>query len=418
MSTSSTSQHQHKNTSVRRPIPLWRNRDYLLLISGQGISSIGSQVSLIAFPLLIFSLTHSAAQTGLISAVRSLPYALFTLPAGAIVDRVNRKRLMILCDTGRALALGSIPVAFAFGHLAYLQLYIASLVEGTLFVFFSLADMASLPHIVAPEQIPTVSGQEQALLALSSIVGPALAPILYSIGQAIPFLVDAISYLTSVLSLCFIRARFQTERTQTTSSHLVREIREGISWLWHNPLIRFLAILTFGLTTPCYGYILLLIVLAQNLHASNVSLGLILASGGVGSIVGALLASPLYKRFGFSKTLIVSAWLWAVLWLLYAFAPNQIVLGVVNALSFTVVPVYMVIQSSYRRTAIPDELQGRVNSVFRLIAFSGQPLGIAITGLLLQAVGPIPTVIILFLPQGLLALLATWNHHITHPVRA
>jgi len=412
MSTSSTSSAQEDSASEKRIVPLWRNRDYLLLISGQGVSSVGSQISLVAFPLLIFALTHSAAQTGLITAVRSIPYVIFTLPAGAIVDRVDRKRLMIFCDTGRALALGSIPIALVIGHLTYLQLYITSLIEGTLVVFFTVANLAALPRIVAREQLATAKGQDEVVFALANMIGPALAPILYSIGRAIPFLADAVSYVVSVISLCFMKAQFQADRTKDDSSHLLNEIREGLVWLWHNPLMRFLAILTFGLITPCYGYVLLLIVLAQHLHASNVALGLLFACGGVGSIVGALLASPLYKRFGFSKVLITSAWLWALLWLLYAIAPTLLILGIINALSFTVVPVYMVVQGSYRLSVIPDALQGRVNSVFRLIAFSGQPLGIAVTGLLLQVIGPVPTVIVLFVPQAVLALAATFNRYV------
>ena len=412
MSTSSSLSTEDNGVSEKRIVPLWRNRDYLLLISGQGISSLGSQVSLVAFPLLIFVLTHSAAQTGLITAVRSIPYVIFTLPAGAIVDRVDRKRLMIFCDTGRAMALGSIPIALALGHLTYLQLYIASLIEGTLFVFFTVANLAALPRIIAKEQLGTAKGQDELVYSLASIVGPALAPILYGISSAIPFLVDAVSYVVSVISLCFMKAQFQADRTRDNSSHLLSEIREGLVWLWHNPLMRFLAILTFGLITPCYGYVILLIVLAQRLHASSVALGLVFACGGVGSVVGALLASPLYKRFGFAKVLIVSAWLWALLWLLYAIAPTLLILGIINALSFTVVPVYMVVPGSSRLSVIPDALQGRVNSVFRLIAVIVQPVGIAITGLLLQAIGPIPTVIVLFIPQAILALAATFNRYV------
>jgi MFS family permease len=148
------------------------------------------------------------------------------------------------------------------------------------------------------------------------------------------------------------------------------------------------------------------------MHASNVALGLIFAGGGIGSVIGALVASPLYRRFGFARVLIVSAWLWALLWLLYAFAPTPLLLGIVNAVSFTVVPVYTVVQYTYRLAAIPDHLQGRVNAVFRLIAFSGQPLGIAVTGFLLQIVGPVYAVLILFLPQAILCVLATFNQHV------
>ena len=127
---------------LRKPAPpsqprsLWRNRDYLLLWSGQIISEIGSKSSLLAFPLLMLFLTGSPAQAGLLGALRGLPYILFCLPAGALIDRWNRKRVMILCDTGRALAMGSIPLAYVLGHLTLAQLYIVSFIEGTLYIFF------------------------------------------------------------------------------------------------------------------------------------------------------------------------------------------------------------------------------------------------------------------------------------------
>jgi MFS family permease len=395
-------------------LPLWRNRDYLLLIGGQAVSSIGSEISLVAFPLLIFALTRSPAQTGLMTSLRSLPYALFTLPAGALVDRWDRKRLMILCDSGRAIALGSIPIAMLLGHLTYVQLYLVSLIEGTLFVFFTLAQSASFPRVVAPEQLPAATGQNEVCYSLSTMIGPALGPILYSLGRAIPFLVDAISYACSVISLLFIRTSFQEGRDmdKVRSTHLWTDIKTGISWLWNNPLMRFIAILTFGLNTPCCGYVLIIILLAQHMHASNATLGLIFAGGGLGSVIGALIAGPLYRSFGFARIVIGSAWLWALLWLLYAFAPDPLVLSIVNVVSFIVVPVYGVVQYSYRLATIPDHLQGRVNSVFRLIALSSQPLGIAVTGLLLQAIGPVETILLLLVPQLVLCILATLNKHV------
>ncbi len=102
--------------STRRS--LWRNRDYLLLWSGQTVSAVGTEVSNLAFPLLFLALTGSPAQAGFAAALRSVPYLIFGLPAGALVDRWNRKRTMILCDLGRALAVGSIPIAYEFRHLA------------------------------------------------------------------------------------------------------------------------------------------------------------------------------------------------------------------------------------------------------------------------------------------------------------
>lgn len=409
-----TAPDNEKKQHMLDSIPLWRNRDYQLLLSGQAVSSVGSQVSLVAFPLLILALTNSPAEAGLMTALRALPYAFLCLPAGVLVDRWNRKWVMVFADSGRAVALGSIPVALVFGQLTFLQLAFVSLVEGTLFVFFSLAENAAIPHVVTKEQLSDAMSQDQVAYSLSTVVGPALGPILYGIGSMLPFLADAVSYAASVLSLFFIRTQFQDKRMTDAPEklHLWKEIGEGITWLWRNPLIRFIAILTFGINTPCMGYVLVLLVLSQHMHASNAVIGLIFASGGIGSVIGALLAGPLQKRYSFGQVIIVSTWVWVLTWLFYAVAPNPLLLGISNTISFIVVPIYTVTQYTYRIALIPDRLQGRVNSVFRLIAFGGQPLGIAITGLLIQAIGPNYAVIALFIPQGILAIAATLNKHV------
>ena len=409
----STLQNNEPETAIKsfRPLPLWRNRDFLLLISGQGISAIGTQVSQFAFPLLILALTHSPAQTGLITALRGLPYALFSLPAGALVDRWNRKHVMLLCDAGRAIALASIPIAFAFGVLNMAQLYLVSLIEGTLFVFFHMAEATTLPHVVTPEQLSTAAGQNEVLNSSSILIGPSIGGILYTLSSILPFLTDAISYACSVVSLLFIRVPFQEERAGQ-QQHLWIEVKDGLSWLWHHHLLRFTALVTGGLIISSIGYTLIVIIIAQSQHASSFTIGLLFASGGAGSMVGAFLVAPLQKRFGFARVMIASTWIWALSWLLFAFAYNPLLLGIANGLSYTIVPIYMVSQFSYRLALIPDELQGRVNSVFRLIAFGGQPIGLALTGILLQAIGPLPTILVLFVPQLVLAILVTTNRHV------
>lgn len=425
----STKQHTTPDTTsttngphMPRSMPLWRNREYVLLLSGQAVSSVGSQVSLVAFPLLILVLTNSPAEAGLMTSLRALPYAFLCLPAGALVDRWNRKWVMVLADSGRGIALGSIPIALAFGQLTFLQLALVSLIEGTLFVFYSLAETAAIPHVVTKEQLSDAMSQNEVTYSLSTVVGPALGPILYGIGSTLPFLADAVSYIASVISLFFIRTQFQEERTSNveTPQNMWKEIGEGIAWLWQHPVIRFLAILTFGITTPCMGYVLVLLVIAQHMHASNAVIGLIFASGGIGSVIGALLVGPLQKRFSFRQVIITSVWVWVLTWLFYAIAPNLLLLGISNTISFTVVPIYMVTQYTYRIAIIPDRLQGRVNSVFRLIAFGGQPLGIAITGLLIQAIGANNAVFVLFIPQGILAIAVTLNKHVreARPIHA
>src|SRR5579859_5674471 len=179
--------------------PLWLNRDYMLLWSGQLISSIGTQVSQLAFPLLILAITGSPAQAGIVGALRGLPFVVLCLPAGALVDRWDRKKVMLFCDSGRAIALASIPVALWLGRLSFWQLSLVALVEGTLMTFFSIAEMACLPHVVRKEQLPAATAQNQAIESTSWTLGPFLGGFLYGLGRLVPFLVDAISYVCSVL---------------------------------------------------------------------------------------------------------------------------------------------------------------------------------------------------------------------------
>ncbi|HET8841436.1 MAG TPA: MFS transporter [Ktedonobacteraceae bacterium] len=391
---------------IPRPVSLWRNRDYLLLWNGQLLSSIGSQISQIAFPLLVLAITFSPAQAGIVGALRGLPFALLCLPAGALVDRWDRKKVMLICDTGRAIAMGSIPIAIWFERLSFLQLCLVALVEGTLMTFFSIAELTCLPHIVSKEQLPAATAQNQAIDSASWTVGPFLGGLLYGLGRSVPFLMDALSYVCSVLGLLFVRAHFQDERTEPTRK-IWHEIGEGFLWLWHEPVLRFLAILACGLIMPSIGFSLILITLAQNQHASSLVIGILFASGGVGSILGAFLTDPLQKRFTFGQLTIGTAWVWAVSWLALAIAPNTLILGFANAVSFIIVPIYMSTQFSYRLIVIPDALQGRVQSIYRLLSFGSQPLGLALTGFLIQWLGPIWTVVVLFFPQGIFALAAT-----------
>ncbi|HEV8192603.1 MAG TPA: MFS transporter, partial [Ktedonobacterales bacterium] len=162
------------SATPQRPRSLFRNRDYMLLWGGQTVSTIGTEVSMVAFPFLVLALTGSPAQAGLMGGLRALPYLLFSLPAGALIDRWNRKTVMILCDAGRALALGSIPLALILGQLTLVQLYTVSAAEGTLFVFFNLAEVASLPRVVPKEQLPAANAQYSATEGTSALVGPAL----------------------------------------------------------------------------------------------------------------------------------------------------------------------------------------------------------------------------------------------------
>ena len=413
MSSSSLEPPNIKATAPKKLPSLWRNRDYLLLWSGQAISSVGSNISGFAYPLLALFLTGSPALAGLVATLYTLPYLFLSLPVGALIDRWDRKRVMILCDTGRALALGSIPVAVVLGHLTMAQLYVTALIEGSLFVFFNIAEVACLPRVVTKEQLPAANGQNQASFIIANLVGSPLAGVIYSLSRVLPFLADSISYAFSVVSLFFIRTPFQGERTAARRK-LRAEIAEGVRWLWNQPLFFFLAFITGGMNFIFSGLALVLIVIAQRQGATPPIIGLIFTIGAVGGVLGSLVAAPIQKRFRFGTVIITAGWVNALFWPLYAVAPNPFLLGAVTGVLFSVGPVFNVVVLSYRLAIIPDALQGRVNSSVRMISYGFQPLGAALAGVLLQWLGPVRTVLVLGAVQIVLAVATTLNTHVRH----
>ncbi len=213
-----------------RSLPLWRNRDYLLLLSGQNISRLGTGISQLAFPLLALTLTRSAAQAGIIGTLAFLPQLIFGLVAGALVDRWNRKRVMIFCDLGRAAIFASIALLLSLGVLQIPLLYFLVPVDGILAVFFSLSATARLPHVVTKDQLPTAVAQDQMALAVTSLLSPFFGGLLFSVAAFCPFLADALSYLFSAASLSMMNTAFQNVRNERTRP-LPQEIRDGLCWL-------------------------------------------------------------------------------------------------------------------------------------------------------------------------------------------
>ncbi|HET9980498.1 MAG TPA: MFS transporter [Ktedonobacterales bacterium] len=404
---------QAANWTLRRQ-PLWRRRNYLTLWGGKLVSATGSQMTQIAFPLLVLALTQSAAIAGLAGALRMLPYLLLSLPAGALVDRWDRRRVMILCDSGRAIALGSIPVALLLGHLSVLQVCLVALVEGTLFVFFDIAEIAVLPGIVTQEEMPAAVAQYISLTdGVTTLLGPALGGALYAVGRMVPFLLDALSYGASVLALWRVHLPNQTAADEQANPLNWRTMRAdivtGVVWLWRHRALRALAALLGVGNCLVAGEALLVIVLAERLHATAPEVGLILGLGGCGTIVGALLAERVVRRLTFAQAFIGGNWLVALIWLLYAVAPTPFALGLVMAGIGSVYSVINVAQFSYRMSLIPDALQGRVSSIIRLLLYGTLPLGLAVAGFLIERVGAAPTV--LALGAGLVAVAVAASLH-------
>jgi predicted MFS family arabinose efflux permease len=346
------------------------------------------------------------------SALRAAPYLIFSLPVGALIDRWDRKRVMINCDVWRAIAVVSVPVALWLDALTIWQIYLVAFVEGSLFVFFNIAEVAALPRVVPAGQLAQAAAQNEAAFGAVHIVGPSIGTFLYqTLGKSAPFIADAISYVISVGSLLLIKTQFRLAKA-APSAPLRAEIVEGLRWLWHKPLIRYMAFLTGGLNLVNAAVPLIVIVLAKEMGARDVEIGLIFSIGGIGGIIGSLIGGQIQKRFSFGQVIIAVIWLEALLFPLYALVPQFFLLGAIYALIYTMSPIYNVVQFSYRLSLIPDALQGRVNSTFRLMAFGFMPLGAVISGFLLEWIGAVPTVLAFALWYLVFAIVTTLNRDV------
>lgn len=200
----------------------------MLLWAGQVASLLGSASVSKIYPLLILAVTGSAAQAGVAAALEALPYLIFSLPAGALIDRWDRKRVMVLCDLGRGLAVFSIAVAIALDALSIWHIYAVALVNGSLFVFFNVAEAAVLPKVVPAAQLPNAEGQNEAAFGAAMIVGPSVGTSLFQlVGHLAPFVLSAASFFASLVSLRLIRTSFRASQASPRKS-LRGEIGEGL----------------------------------------------------------------------------------------------------------------------------------------------------------------------------------------------
>ncbi|MDQ2745376.1 MAG: MFS transporter [Chloroflexota bacterium] len=350
---------------------------------------------LIATPLLVLALTGSATQAGLTAAFGGIPSLLLGLPAGALIDRWNRKAIMMVADTVRFLAVGSVPLTYALGHLSMPQLYLVAMVSSAAAVFFDNAEVSSLPRVVPHDQLARASAFNETGGWLAATLGPGLGGFIISLarttlaGAVLANLVNSLSLVISVLSLAVIGIPFQEERTVAPWSALRSEMVEGLRFLWQHRQLRDLTL--FAAVQMVLGgpATLAVIVLARNdLHSDARTIGLIFSALSLGGLLGSILAPWLIARCKAGHIIVgaVAVQALAVPLLAAAVAPWMVIAG--WTILVLVGPAYEATQQAYRLTVTPDGLRGRVNSVYGLLVSGTEPLTLALTGLLLAALGP------------------------------
>jgi len=367
--------------------PLWRNRDFELLWAGQAVSALGSRTSQIAYPLLVLAMTGSAAAAGVVGFLGGLPYILFQLPAGALMDRVRRRPVMIAIDVVRFAALGSIPAAGWLGHLTLAQVTIVAFVEGAGFVFFRLGEVSAIRIVVPPEQHPQALSQNEARLRAATLLGNPIGGFLFDLGRTLPFVADAISYVFSTVTLLLVRSPFEEPRTGQRH-HMVAEIVEGIRWLWgqHYVLIVNTAA---SVTNALFQIVVLVVIVAERDRGAPASvIGLVLAGFGAGGLIGSLAGGWISRRVRVNAVILMTVWLWVALTPLVGIVSNALLLMLVLGVLASMGAVWNIATSTVYYRLVPDRLIGRVSSVGSLTAFGALPLGSLVAGILVQAFGP------------------------------
>ena len=391
------------STTAPAPVPaaappsILRNADFVRLWIAESISQFGTQISLLALPLVAVSLLQATPfEVALLATIEFLPFILFSLPAGAWVDRLRRRPILILGDVGRGVALATVPIAFALDVLTVWQLYAVGFSVGVLTVFFDVAYQSYLPSLVERDQLINGNGKLEISRTLAQTAGPALGGGLIGLVTApLAILADAVSFGLSAVFLALIRRR-EPRPDRHLDEHgrrrggLASEVGAGLRYVLGNRYLRGIAACT-GISN-LFGNIAqatFIVYAVRVLGLEAAEIGIVFGLGNIGAIVGAVSADRLRRRFGLGPTMVYSIALGGPGVLLIALAPAAAPIPFLVAAGFLIgfsAVVYNINQVSFRQAITPAAMQGRMNATMRFIVWGPIPIGALVGGTIATAV--------------------------------
>jgi MFS family permease len=376
---------------------LWRNSDFNIFWVGQTLSVLGDAFASIAMPLLVLQATGSVALMGLVTATFSIGQIISGVFAGVIADRVDRRKLMICCDIGRALLYSLIPLVGLFFGAQLWLIFVVVGVGACLGMAFQVTYVAAVANLVDGDQIVDANSRLQITYAIAFVTGPVIAGfVIGSLGASVAIAFDAFSFLISATSLYLIRLRpvaqatplelskqealEQTSISGQIKSHSVWDgLVAGIMFIWHNPMLRpvmfLLGCFTFAIT-GCLD--LFIFHLKHDLGANDKVVGIVFGLASIGGIIGGVLAPTLRKRLGFGPCWLGSFFLNSISIILIAIAPNLIVCCLLAIVFTFTSTISGVVAMSLRQQITPDHLLGRVTAVYWTIIGVPGPIGAAL----------------------------------------
>jgi MFS family permease len=373
--------------------PLTRHRDFMLLWSGQTVSQAGSQVTILALPLVaIVILKATTFEVGLLSAATTSAYLLVALPVGVLADRVSKRRLMLVSDLAQFAVIGSVPLAYAAGVLTLGQMYAVALIASVFSVVFSVSYTSYLPSVVGQDRLVEANGKLSTTQSLAQFAGPGLGALLVGLfGAARAMTGDALSYLVSAACLLMIRSREPVTAEPPQREPLRQQIAGGLRYVLNDPILRKAVAWSgtanfFVIMVETLGPVFL--VRTVHLHAAYV--GVLLALGAVGGVAGGMLSGPLSRRFGSARMAWLSMTVISLPGLLIPLAgPGaRTLLFAAGWISWTFGSTLCgVALMSYQQATCPADMRGRVAATSRWINWGTLPVGGLACGLLGSVLG-------------------------------
>ncbi len=370
-------------------------RDFWLYFAGQLISQVGSSFTLFALPLLVFKLTHSATNLALTTASNFVPYLLFGLVLGALVDRVNRRRMMLLTDVGRAVVIAVLPVLALFGALRVEDIYAVAFVQSTLGILFNVGQFAAIPSLVGRADLVAANGRIMATNSAGQIFGPVLAGVLVTIMSPADLLFfDAASFFVSAATLAAIRRSFNAADRPGLASvgvaGLLRDVRDGLEYVWSQPVLRsislMMALINFVSTTE---YSQLVLFAKRVLGASDSQVAWLYAAGAAGVVIVSISAAAIRRRLSFAVTalgaLVIDGLAVTAMALLGSYPAALVLWAAASGFGL----LLNINTTALRQAIVPDEMYGRVISVAQVLAWSAIPLGALVGAAAIQLSGSV-----------------------------
>jgi MFS family permease len=392
---------------------LRRKRDFQFLLAGSSASMLGSRLTAIGYPLLVLALTGSPLVAGWASFAVTAPSILVYLPAGALVDRWNPRRAMLVSEFGRGAAIITVVAIVALGNPSVVQLIIAVMIEEILGVFSALAERRFICSLVEPDNTASALARTEGRTHIVVLLGRSLGGFLFGLGRALPFLADAITFGISASILLRIQQGQEfPQPEQVSGRHLGREIGECLGWLWSNQFARIALPLTACTTLIGQALIMVFLAEAHERHLPPAQIGIVLAASGVGGALGSAAAGRLFLRFRYSL-LGIQMWIWTGTFAFLALSGGRSFFFMAAAMAVTGFAGALgnIALDTYLLRNVAEGMLGRATSVDRLTTFGALALGPLLGGVLAEGYGVQQSILVLFAAATLLTAVTAVTGH-------